>query len=212
MRDIAIYGAGGFGREVACLLNKINEHEHIWNLIGFFDDGKIINSKNEYGIILGGINELNCWNSELNVVIAIANSHVVIDLIHKIKNEKVCFPNIIYGLSMADENNLTLGRGNIIGGGSHFSCNVRIGDFNVFNGFVMLGHDVTIGSFNMFMPASHVCGEVSIGERNSFGINSIVLQQVEIGSGVRLGPGSVLMHRPKDNSLYIGNPAKIFKY
>lgn len=25
MRDIAIYGAGGFGKEVACLLNRINE-------------------------------------------------------------------------------------------------------------------------------------------------------------------------------------------
>lgn len=25
MRDIAIYGAGGFGREVACLINYINE-------------------------------------------------------------------------------------------------------------------------------------------------------------------------------------------
>lgn len=25
MKDIAIYGAGGFGREVACLLRRINE-------------------------------------------------------------------------------------------------------------------------------------------------------------------------------------------
>ena len=35
MRDIAIYGAGGFGKEVACLLNRINEVNHQWNLIGF---------------------------------------------------------------------------------------------------------------------------------------------------------------------------------
>lgn len=40
MRDIAIYGAGGFGKEVACLLNRINEVNHQWNLIGFFDDIK----------------------------------------------------------------------------------------------------------------------------------------------------------------------------
>ena len=40
MKNIAIYGAGGFGREVACLLNIINEKEPTWNLVGFFDDGK----------------------------------------------------------------------------------------------------------------------------------------------------------------------------
>ena len=38
MKDIAIYGAGGFGREVACLLRRINEQAPKWNLIGFFDD------------------------------------------------------------------------------------------------------------------------------------------------------------------------------
>ena len=44
MRDIAIYGAGGFGREIACLIKEINGVEPTWNLIGFFDDGK------EFGI------------------------------------------------------------------------------------------------------------------------------------------------------------------
>ena len=40
MKDIAIYGAGGLGREVACLIRMINESKEIpeWNFIGFFDD------------------------------------------------------------------------------------------------------------------------------------------------------------------------------
>ena len=38
MKDIAIYGAGGFGREVACILEKINEVEPKWHLVGFYDD------------------------------------------------------------------------------------------------------------------------------------------------------------------------------
>ena len=51
MKDIAIYGAGGFGREVACMIKHINESadEPIWNLVGFFDDGKEKGSRNEYG-------------------------------------------------------------------------------------------------------------------------------------------------------------------
>ena len=38
MKDIAIYGAGGFGREVACLIKRINEKAPTWNFIGFFDN------------------------------------------------------------------------------------------------------------------------------------------------------------------------------
>ena len=40
MKKIAICGAGGFGKEVACILNLINEKQPTWELVGFFDDGK----------------------------------------------------------------------------------------------------------------------------------------------------------------------------
>lgn len=38
-KNIAIVGAGGFGRETACCLRAINGESPSWNLIGFFDDG-----------------------------------------------------------------------------------------------------------------------------------------------------------------------------
>ncbi len=63
MKDIAIYGAGGFGREVACLIRIINKKTPQWNLIGFFDDDtKLKDTKNEYGKVIGGIEELNNYN------------------------------------------------------------------------------------------------------------------------------------------------------
>ena len=68
MKDIAIYGAGGFGREVACLLRKINEQTSQWNLIGFFDDGKECGYSTEYGDVLGGIEQLNSFSSSLSIV------------------------------------------------------------------------------------------------------------------------------------------------
>ena len=47
MKEIAIFGAGGFGLEIAMLIEQINEVSHEWELIGFFDDGedkgKIVN-------------------------------------------------------------------------------------------------------------------------------------------------------------------------
>ena len=40
MKDIAIYGAGGLGREIASDLDKFFPEDELRRLIGFFDDGK----------------------------------------------------------------------------------------------------------------------------------------------------------------------------
>ena len=213
MKDIAIYGAGGLGREIACIIRMINEQKPIWNLIGFFDDGEQKGKEVfHYGNVLGGINELNAYSKPLSVVIAIGNSTTAANLVGNINNSLIDFPNLIYNLHHMDEKTFSIGKGNIICSNCTFSCNVSIGDFNVFNGSVVLGHDVAIGSFNTFMPATRISGEVTIGKMNFFGVNSVVLQQIKIGSKVKLGAGSVLMRKAKDDNLYIGNPAKIFKY
>lgn len=214
MRNIAIYGAGGLGKEIACLIRVINESNPTWTLIGFFDDNLNAGEKiSHYGEILGGIDELNRWEEELDVVLAVGDSHTKFKMFRKITNPNISFPNVICpDLWFADENSVSMGKGNIIRGGSAFSCDVSIGDFNLFNGTVTLGHDVRIGSFNTFMPAVHISGGVTIEAKNTFGTMSFVLQCLKIGTGVTLSPGSILLHTPKDNSLYIGNPAKIFKY
>ena len=40
MKDIVIYGAGGYGREIACLIKRLNAVKKEWNLLGFIDDGE----------------------------------------------------------------------------------------------------------------------------------------------------------------------------
>ena len=52
MKEIAIYGFGGFGREVACLIRKINERQPRWKFIGYFDDGHAAGERNAYGEVL----------------------------------------------------------------------------------------------------------------------------------------------------------------
>ena len=214
LKNIAIYGAGGFGREVACSINKINEIEPTWNLIGFFDDGvekgKMVS---HFGPVLGGMQELNAWQSKINVVVAIGNPNTVKKVVEKIVNANVEFPNLIHkDTYYSDKQSFSIGKGNIIQGGCIFSCDVSIGDFNVFNGFDALGHDVKVGNFNSFMPAVRISGEVLIGDCNFFGVNSVVLQQIKIKNCVKLAAGSVLMTKPKENGLYIGVPAKREKF
>ena len=211
MKDIAIYGAGGFGREVACILEKINEVEPTWHLVGFFDDDPELKGKmvSHYAPCLGGIDELNAYDKELAVAITIGSPKTVEKVVEKISNPNVSFPNIIHpNFMMADEQTFMIGKGNIIQRDCKVSCDVTLGDFNVLNGNTAMGHDVNVGSYNVFMPAARISGQTKIGDRNFFGVGCIVLQQMKIGNEIKLGAGSVLMTKPKDGFLYMGNPAK----
>ena len=210
MKDIAIYGAGGFGKEIACVINKINEKKPVWNIIGFFDDG-IAKGKqiSHFGQVLGNINDLNTWKKPLSIVFAIGNPQILKSLVEKITNPHIDFPNIIHPESaLADPVSFSIGKGNVITRGCTFSCDVTIGDFNQFNSISALAHDVVVGSFNVFMPLVRISGEASIGDNNFFGIGAIVLQLIKIGNNTRIGAGSIVMKKTKDGFLYFGNPAK----
>lgn len=211
MKQIAIYGAGGFGRETACLINKINEISCEWELIGFFDDNPSLKGKmiSHYGKCLGGIKELDAYPDQLSIVISVGNPNSVKAIVDKIVNPLVSFPNIIHpDFIVVDHKSFKIGRGNIIQGGCYVSCDVSIGDFNVLNGSDVMGHDVSIGNYNTFMPNVRVSGNVGVGDKNFLGVGSIVLQGIQIGHDISLSAGSVLMTKPKDGFLYMGNPAK----
>lgn len=214
MRDIAIYGAGGFGREIACLIKRINrEVEPIWNIIGFFDDGIEVGQRNEYGIVIGNMDKLNKWDRPLAIVFAIGNPRVLEVLYKKIHNPYIKFPNIISPDTIYnDPDNIRMGFGNIICPRSLLSCNVEIGNFNMLNGYVIIGHDCIIGNYNTIMPAVKISGGVKVGNRNFLGVNSSVIQYKTIGDDTIIGASSVVMRNTKNGNTYIGNPAKKIEY
>ncbi len=210
MKDIAIFGAGGFGREVACLINLINKQSPVWNIIGFFDDNpKLKGTPNEYGVVLGGTHELNQYDKPLDVVVAIGCPDAVQKVVGNINNDKISFPNIIAPSTIfLDEDSVKMGKGNIICSRCLLSCHVTIGDFNIFNGNIPLGHDCEIGNYNVVMPSVNISGGVKIGNCNFLGVHSVILQYLKVGNYVRLGANSVMVRNAKDGFLYMGNPAK----
>ena len=212
IKDIAIFGAGGFGREVACLINSINGKEPLWRFVGFFDDNETLwGSENHYGRIIGGIGALNEWVTPLHLVIAIGSPDILRSVAERISNPNVFFPNLIDpSVVFLDPDTLSIGKGNIITANSFVSCQVEIGDFNILNGYVCVGHDVKIGNHNVLMPSCHVSGGVVIGNSNFLGLQSSVLQNVTIGNNTRIGAGSVVIRKTKDGYLYLGNPARRF--
>lgn len=210
MKDIVIYGAGGFGKEITCLLRQINEIKPTWNLLGYIDDGLPIGTATRYGKVIGNKDTLMHWTKgELNVVVSIASPRVLNDIRQAIQNPLIVFPNILApNVNIFDKEAVTMGKGNVFFFGCRISCDVEIGDFNICVGLNSFGHDVKVGNCNVFSPSVRLSGCTEVGNQNFFGVGSIALQGLKIGNNIRLGAGSVLMSKPKDGNLYMGNPAK----
>lgn len=209
VKDIAIYGTGGFGREVACLINRINEVEPTWNLVGFFDDdASLKGTRNEYGEVLGDSEVLNSMEGDLAIAVSVGSPQAVKAIVGKIR-KKVEYPNLFDPTThIMDKRNFTMGIGNICTMGCSFSIAVRIGNYNTFNTNTGIGHDTVIGDFNSFMPNVNISGGVTIGDENFFGVKSTVLQYLKVGNQVKIGANTLILKSAKDGNLYIGVPAK----
>lgn len=211
-KDIAIFGFGGFSREVASIISMINKEKPTWNLVGFFDEGFPSGETNRYGKVLGGIELLNQWSKPLGVILAIATPAIVRNVKSRINNPNLFFPNIIAPtVLLFDPATLMIGQGNVICHNCRMSCDVVIGSFNILNGGVSLGHDVELGDYNVMQPEVRISGGTKIGNDNFFGVRSLALQMLKIGDRTRIGTGSTIMRNTKDDMTYFGNPAKIMK-
>lgn len=212
MKDLAIFGVGGFGREVLTLINDINKKENEWNIIGFFDDaykkGEIIN-----GIpILGSTDDLNSWKKEIYIVIAIGDPKIKHKVINKINNSNVKFPTVIHPtVIIGDTDYVKIGKGCIICAGNIITTNVEIKDFVILNLSCTVGHDTIIGNYASFMPTCNISGEVLINDSVYCGTGVKIINQVEIGENSIIGAGAVVTSSQPDNCTIVGVPAKVIK-
>ncbi|WP_431293706.1 hypothetical protein [Pedobacter sp. P26] len=207
MRDIIIYGAGGFGREVHVLLKQINLHGPTFNIMGFVDDNPALEKGEVNGLpVLGNIEFLTGFERRVEVVVALVHP-TKNELVDKLKsNPNLIFPNVIHpGIYWDDTNQI--GEGNVLCHGMNLTCNIKIGNFNVFNGRVGLGHDVSLGNYNLFGPNSFIAGTVTVGDFNIFAMNSSVIQQKKIGDFNKINLNSVIIRNTGNHGVYFGVPA-----
>ena len=206
MKKIAIIGAGGFGKEVAFLLERIGN----WKIIGFFDDNET--TEEIYGYkVLGNINTLANYDSNLAVVCAVGNSIARKCIISKIEgNDNLEFPTII-DPSVICGRGIQFGIGNIICAGTIITTDIRIGDFNIINLSCTIGHDVKLGRFNTIFPSVNISGFIETGDYVEIGTGSQVIQNLSIGENAIVGAGSVVIRSIPENTVSVGAPSKVIK-
>lgn len=213
MKDIAIFGVGGFGREVLALIKDINKVEPTWNIVGFFDDGY------EKGLIINGYPtlgtsaDLNKWETPISVAISIGNPVIKKKILDKITNPLVDYPTLIHPtVWIGDSEFVEMGKGCIICAGNLITTNIKIGDFVILNLGCTVGHDTIIKKYSAFMPSVNISGEVIIDEGVYVGTGAKIINQLEIGDYTVVGAGAVVSKTLPSHCTAVGVPAKPIKY
>lgn len=212
MKNIAIIGAGGFGREVKTMLDSINLISPTYNFLGFYDDGFEKGAVLNNFPVLGNVEDINTLLEPCSIVIAIGDPQTKKAIYDKINNTNIDFPNIIHPNVLISKDFVELGVGNIICAGCIITCNIVIKDFVILNLMCTVGHDTTISSFSSFMPAINLSGEVLIHEKVYVGTGAKIINLLEIGENTIVGAGAVVAKSLPANCTAVGIPAKIIKY
>lgn len=209
MKDIVIIGAGGFGREVAWLIEDINEKEETWNLIGFIDEDKEIHGKKLNGYkVLGGFEYLK-GKKDIYYVCAIGNSLSRKKIIQEKCNDliaaKLIHPSVIMS------KHIEIGNGTIICAGSILTVNLSLGNHVIVNLDCTIGHDVNVEDFVTIYPSVNISGNCNISECSEIGTGAQIIQGKNIGKNTIIGAGSVVVKNIEGNCTIVGVPAKKIK-
>lgn len=212
MKKIAIFGAGGFGREVKWLIDEINQHNQTWEFLGYYDDDFTHVKNIESQFFLGGTQELNNLKEELYLVFAIGNPAVKRKIVQNITNQLVRFPVLIHPNVRMGTENVEVGEGSIICAGNIITVDINIGKHVILNLSCTTGHDTVIGDYASFMPAVNISGEVNIGEAVYVGTGAKIINQLTIGANTIIGAGAVVSKTLPPDCTAVGIPAKPIKF
>lgn len=212
MKNIVILGAGDFGKEVAWLIEDINEVKPLYHLFGFLDDDatKIGHIFNGYQC-LGPIDSIFALAKDKRVcaVIAMQDGSTRKRIVERLSGfdawETVIHPSVNMSYTSC------IGSGSIICAGTNISVNTKIGDHCLFNISVTMGHDCVIDDYVSIMSGACVNGRVTVGKEAYLSTNCTILPGKRIGCGVKVGAGSVVLRNVKDNVTVMGVPAKVLK-
>lgn len=212
MKNIVIIGAGGFGREVKWLIERINQNTKIWNLIGFIDDGLDISTNINGTPVIGNVDYLIDYHENISVVCAIGSSNTREKVIEHLKaNKNIEFPNLI-DPSVIMSNTVKLGNGIIICAGNILTVNIELGDFVIINLDCTIGHDVKLSSYVTLYPSVNVSGYVSIGELTEVGTGTQIIQGKNILKETIIGAGAVVTKDIPSKCTAVGSPAKPIRF
>tara|TARA_Y100000996_G_scaffold311001_1_gene247419 strand:- start:1298 stop:1957 length:660 start_codon:yes stop_codon:yes gene_type:complete len=206
----ALYGYGGFGREVMPILKNLYPNDKNIFVVHkeFMPEQSSINSTE----IISFEDFLDIPNHEKNISITIADPIKRSTLSKEIDSHKITRKSIFSKNSLIMDN-VEISNGAIICPFVTLTSNIRIGQNFHANLYSYVAHDCIVGNNVTFAPSVKCNGNVIIEDNVFIGTGAIIKQgkkdnPIVIGANSIISSGSFVTKNVSESTTVFGNPAK----
>lgn len=211
MKQVAVFGASGFGREVMPLARQQ------WSVSGephqlvFVDDQPLDAECNGHRVL-----SYAEWLAQpaisRHINIAIASSDVRQKLVERCTADGVQFFEV-RAANVVQLDGVHLGGGAILCSFVHLTSNIRIGRHFHGNIYSYVAHDCVIGDYVTFAPGVMCNGNVIVEDHAYVGTGAVIKQgqpgqPLVIGRRAVVGMGAVVTKSVPPGATVVGNPAR----
>jgi sugar O-acyltransferase (sialic acid O-acetyltransferase NeuD family) len=210
--QVAVFGAGGFAREVAWLVQECSSKAN-YVVVCFVDQGE-----NTPQTSLNGIPVLQVAAARQRFPNAIA----AIGVGQPATRERVVAEAATAGFKLGTfihprtekSEWVEIGEGTLICAGCILTTNIRIGRHVQINLDCTVGHDVVVEDYATIAPGVHVSGNVRVGRGAYLGTGATVVngkagEPIVIGEGSIVGAGACVTRSVPAAVTVVGVPARI---
>ncbi|MFN2399739.1 MAG: acetyltransferase [Gemmatimonadaceae bacterium] len=209
LQPLVILGAGGFGREVAWLVEEINMQSPTFELIGFVDDSSV-DTVERYPVLGTFDDWVSRAPTNVRVVCAVGDPASRYRMARRATAAALSFATLIHP-TVRSSRWVEIGPGSIVTAYNILTTNIRIGAHSLLNLDCTVGHDCVLGEFASLMPGVHISGEVTFGPGVYLGTGAVVINGVSIGAWTTVGAGAVVSSDLPEKIVAVGVPAKQIK-
>jgi sugar O-acyltransferase (sialic acid O-acetyltransferase NeuD family) len=197
---LIIFGAGGLGRETACLARRAHRE-----VVGYLDD-----DETKWGHSIAGISVLGGPGQALDdveIIVALGNPRVRRSVVRQLSKRGARFATLVDPQAIIGER-VTIGAGTQIQSGCILTCDIAIGEHCVLGIGSQVSHDCRLGNFATIAPGVTLPGSCELKDGAEVAIGATMPQKTTMEAGSMLGMGAVLTKNLSQDHLAFGVPAR----
>lgn len=216
MKELYILGGSGIGMIAASIAETLGNYK----VKGFLNDVVEVGTsigKNKKIPVVGTTNDLPKFLKKANTYFFIAyvglkNEKDTFKKISSLNIPPERFATLIHPTAIIPEGYCKIGNGVLFAPLTQLSPDTTISDNCILLANSFVGHDSTLDKFAHIATNGVVGANVHIGKAVHVGSNSTIREKIKVGDFSLIGAGSVVLNDVPENSIVVGNPARILKH